>query len=94
MLGKDGRIYDRHFDYDGDGRLNAFEREMMDDIVFGESADGIDGFDEDEAADESLIEDLEDADLDYDELADMDEDERREAIEEAGLDPDDYDDEF
>ncbi len=30
-------------------------------------------------------------DLDPDELADMDEDERREAIEEAGYDPDDFD---
>lgn len=28
------------------------------------------------------------------ELADMDEDERREALEDAGLDPDDYGDEF
>lgn len=28
------------------------------------------------------------------ELADMDEDERREAIEDAGLDPDEYEDEF
>ena len=34
------------------------------------------------------------AGLDIDELADMDEDERREAIEYAGLDPDDYEDEF
>ena len=34
------------------------------------------------------------AGLDIDELADMDEDERREALEDAGLDPDDYDDEF
>ena len=34
------------------------------------------------------------AGIDIDELADMDEDERREALEDAGLDPDDFDDEF
>lgn len=34
---------------------------------------------------------LEMAGLDYDELSFMDEDERREALEDAGLDPDDYD---
>lgn len=34
---------------------------------------------------------IEDEGLDYDELEEMDEDERREALEEAGLDPDDYD---
>ena len=44
--------------------------------------------------DDELIDELEMAGLDIDELADMDEDERREAIEDAGLDPDDYDDEF
>ena len=35
--------------------------------------------------------DLEMAGLDYDELSWMDDDERREALENAGLDPDDYD---
>ena len=35
--------------------------------------------------------DLELAGLDADELEYMDEDERREALEDAGLDPDDYD---
>ena len=29
MLGKDGRIYDRSFDSDHDGSLNAYERSMM-----------------------------------------------------------------
>lgn len=36
------------------------------------------------------IEELEEAGLDYDELEMMDEDERREALEDVGLDPDDY----
>lgn len=35
MTGEDGRIYDRHFDYDNDGKLNAFEGAMYDDS-FGE----------------------------------------------------------
>ena len=86
MLGKDGRIYDRHFDYDRDDKLNGFEREMMDDIVFGSRM--VDDIEDD------IEEELEDAGLDIDELAEMDEDERREAIEDAGLDPDYYDDEF
>ena len=42
--------------------------------------------------DDELADELEMVGLDLDELADMDEDERREAIEDAGLDPDDYDD--
>ena len=38
-----------------------------------------------------VADELEMVGLDIDELADMDEDERREALEDAGLDPDDYD---
>ena len=41
-----------------------------------------------------VVDELEMAGLDIDELADMDEDERREARDDAGLDPDDYEDEF
>ncbi len=37
------------------------------------------------------MDEIESAGLDYDELSFMDEDERREALEDAGLDPDDYD---
>jgi len=42
--------------------------------------------------DEDLGDELELVGLDIDDLAEMDEDERREALEDAGLDPDDYDD--
>lgn len=35
MLGTDGRLYDSDFDYDGDGKLNAYEYSVMDDLVFG-----------------------------------------------------------
>ena len=38
------------------------------------------------------IEELNEAGLDYDELDMMDEDERREALEDAGLDPDEFED--
>ena len=31
MIGSDGRLYDEHFDYDHDGKLNAYERAMFDD---------------------------------------------------------------
>ncbi|MGN0169513.1 MAG: hypothetical protein ACI39H_01995 [Lachnospiraceae bacterium] len=41
---------------------------------------------------DDLEDELELAGLDIDELTHMDEDERREALEEAGFDPDDYDD--
>ena len=44
--------------------------------------------------DEELEDDLLLSGLDKDELDMMDEDERREALEDAGLDPDDYGDDF
>ena len=31
MLGKDGRLYDPDFDFDGDGKLNTYEYSIMDD---------------------------------------------------------------
>ena len=94
-------FFDRDlFDFDGDGRTDAFEAEielqmmassreeairLTGDDTFYTRSDSLEE-DEDELADE-----LEMAGLDIDELADMDEDERREALEDAGLDPDDYD---
>lgn len=30
MLGTDGRLYDSDFDFDGDGKLNAYEYSVMD----------------------------------------------------------------
>lgn len=86
MLGSDGRLYDEDFDFDGDGKLNAYEYSVMDDVVFGDHDEVDDSEEEDD-----LEFDLAIAGLDRDELEDMDEDERREALEDAGLDPDDYD---
>ena len=82
MLGKDGRLYDSDFDFDGDGKLNTYEYSIMDDIVFGH---------DDSNSDTEEDDDFTCVGLDRTELEYMDEDERREAIEDAGLDPDDYD---
>ena len=94
-------FFDRDlFDFNGDGKTDAFEAEvelqmmassreeairLTGDDTFYTGSDSLEE-DEDELADE-----LEMAGLDIDELEYMDEDERREALEEAGLDPDDYD---
>ena len=83
MLGKDGRLYDSNFDFDNDGKLNAYEYSVMDDVVFGDETD--------ESDEEERGDDLYAAGLDPIDLELMDADERREALEDAGLDPDDYD---
>ena len=71
------------FDFNHDGKMDSFEQaaefQFFNDVVLA---------DEDNASDDLLAE----AGLDRDELSWMDEDERREALEEAGLDPSDFDD--
>ena len=93
-------FFDRDlFDFDGDGRTDAFEAEVELQMMAGsrEEAIRLTGDDtfytgSDTLEEEDDLEDeLEMAGLDIDELSDMDEDERREALEDAGLDPDDYD---
>ena len=76
------------FDFNHDGELDPMER-AMDFMAFDEMMKESDGSSDDE--DEELVDEIELAGLDYDELSFMDEDERREALEDAGLDPDDYD---
>lgn len=66
------------FDFNGDGKLDAFEEAAE----FGAFMNMVDSCQKDE---------LTSAGLDIDKLDLMDDDERREAIEDAGLDPDDYD---
>ena len=83
MLGTDGRLYDEDFDFDDDGKLNAYEYAVMDDVVFGH--------DEESGDSDELEDDLAGAGLNSMDLEFMDDDERREALEDAGLDPDDYD---
>lgn len=64
------------FDFNHDGKLDGFERAAE----FGAVMDIIDDYKQDE---------IEEVGLDLDELEMMDEDERSEAFEDAGLDPDD-----
>ena len=79
------------FDFNHDGEMDTFEKaaefatfaSIMDTM---ESEKESSGFNKDEEDDE-----LEMSGLDRDELELMDDDERREALEDAGVDPDDYD---
>lgn len=96
-------FFDRDvFDFNGDGKTDAFEAEIELQMMASsrEEAIRLTGDDtfytgSDTLEEEDDLEDeLEMAGLDIDELSDMDEDERREALEDAGLDPDDYEDEF
>ena len=82
-------------DFNNDGEVDATEsflgKEMLcsrreeHELLFGDAGD----FDDDESDDEE--DELEMAGLDRDELELMDEDERCEVLEDAGLDPDDFD---
>ena len=71
-----------------DGSLNAYERSMMDSIVFGEDSEEK-SYMEDESDDIEYSLALEGVDLD--DLEDMSEEERHEVLEDAGLDSDDFD---
>lgn len=74
------------FDMNHDGELDTFER-TMDYIAYEELTTEVENNEEED----DFMTDLELSGLDYDELEFMDEDERREVLEEAGLDPEDYD---
>ena len=93
-------FFDRDiFDFNGDGKTNAFEAEVELQMMAGSREEAI-ALTGDDAfytgsdtleEDDELIDEFEMAGLNVDELEYMDEDERREAIADAGLDPDDYD---
>lgn len=72
--------FDNLFDFNRDGMLDPAEQAFQLDFLTREM--------EGEASEEN------DEDLDLDDLELMDEDERREALEDAGYDPDDFDDDF
>ena len=85
-------------DFNRDGEVDATEMYLAEEMLctskeehealFGDAGD----FEDDKYEEEDNLEDeLELAGLHADELELMDEDERREALEDAGLDPDDYD---
>ncbi len=73
------------FDFNHDGELDSGER-LLDFMAFEELTR-----ETDEEDDENDFTELELSGLDPEELEMMGEDERREALEEAGLDPDEYD---
>lgn len=79
--------FDEMFDFNRDGHLDAFEQAMQFDFL-EEGIRSTNGNDDEED------DDLFSSNLDLDELEDMDEDEKREALEETGYDPDDFDDYF
>ncbi len=85
--------YDRAFDRDGDGELDFFERYERDDFDDMLAKRGIYAEDDDEDKDRDLLDDeLELAGLDCDELEMMDDDESDEVLEDADIDPDEWDD--
>lgn len=83
------------FDFNGDGEMDIFETAaeaaFLHEMLSEEEKQilGKPSYDCDDEDDELLTE-LELSGLDIDELEYMDADERREALEDAGLDPDDY----
>ena len=89
------------FDFNGDGKVDGFETYVGLQMMAGSRQEAIaltgdDTFytrSDDLEEDDELVEELEMAGLDA-ELEYMDEDERREAIADAGLDADDNDDGF
>ena len=85
-------FFDR-FDFNGDGKTDGFETYVGLQMMAGsrQEAIALTGDDTFYTGSDSLEEDEDEL---ADELEYMDEDERREALEDAGLDSDDYDDEF
>ena len=77
--------YGKWADLNGDGEVDDYEKFVVMEELAREDNDESDG------ADDDMMSELEMAGLDYDELTWMDEEERREVLEEAGLDIDDYD---
>ena len=80
------------FDLNRDGKIDGAEWAFINDTFFEDNNGISSGSSVDE--DDDVLDEIEMAGLDRDELELMDEDERRSALEDAGLDPDDFDDEF
>lgn len=80
------------FDFNGDGRTDGFEMMVGFQMTAGSrrEAKNRTGGDTFYMGNDSMEEELEMAGLDCFDLEMMDEEERREALEDAGLDPDDF----
>ena len=93
-------FFDPLFDFNGDGKEDFDETMLGMQMMASSRREAIEltGDDTfytgDDELDEEVQDELTNAGLDYYELAEMDEDERREALEDAGLDPDEFEDEF
>ena len=79
-------FYNPLFDLNRDGHIDAVEFAFIDSVMNHHDSETDDM--------DKVIEKLEMSSPDYDDLDSMDPEERREAFEEAGLDPDDFDDDF
>lgn len=77
--------FDKMFDFNRDGKLDNWERAAQFQFMDKMLSEGSSSSDYDDS------DVFGDAGLDYDELEMMDPEERREALEDAGLDPDEYD---
>ena len=77
---------DSTFDFDRDGELNSTEKAMELDFLSGGNSSNI------FLNDDDLYQDLSFTGITKDEFELMDDDEKREALEDAGIDVDDYDD--
>jgi hypothetical protein len=77
---------DSMFDFDRDGELNSTEKAMEFDFLSGGNSSNI------SMSDDDLYQDLSFTGITKDEFELMDDDEKREALEDAGIDVDDYDD--
>jgi len=76
---------DSMFDFDRDGELNSTEKAMELDFLSGGNSSNI-------FLNDDLYQDLSFTGITKDEFELMDDDEKREALEDAGIDVDDYDD--
>ena len=90
-------IFGKMFDFNHDGKLDDFEKSAafatFMSMLEEEKKNKIKKSDIDlsDNENEDIETELEADGLDYDELSFMDEDERKDILEECGLDPDDYD---
>lgn len=92
-------FFDKLFDFNKDGKLSTFEKatqfaalsNIMSESDTNDNLADCDCFECDDLTEDNQTSELEAAGLDAIDLEFMDEEERRETIEDAGLDPDDYD---
>ena len=90
MTGPMDRLFGHSaFDLNRDGKISGAEWAFINDTLFEDNNGITSGSNDDE---DDVVDELDIYGLDRDDLELMDEDERREALEDAGLDPDDFDD--